>query len=75
MSPFIFIVLVIIGASFFSAGLLLLSVITASRSSARLAEKYPEIYGEDALAATYRRTKELQYQQQYKQTTTQITVR
>lgn len=75
MSPFVFIVLIIIGASFFSAGLLLLAVIMASRSSARLAEKYPEIYSEEALAATYQRAEELRYQQQHKPTSTHVGAR
>lgn len=72
MSTFVFIVLIIIGASFFSAGLLLLAVIMASRSSARLAEKYPEIYSEEALAAAYHRAEELRAQRQHNPTTTQV---
>ncbi|MCB0127051.1 MAG: hypothetical protein KDE58_32545 [Caldilineaceae bacterium] len=69
MSTFVFIVLIIIGASFLSAGLLVLAAIMASRSSAQLADKYPEIYSEEALAAAHRRAEELRYQQQHKPTT------
>lgn len=69
MSTFVFIVTLIIGASLLSAGLLVMAVIMASRSSARLAEKYPEIYSEEALIAAHRRAEELRYQQHITATT------
>ncbi|MCA9330859.1 hypothetical protein KC957_02330, partial [Candidatus Saccharibacteria bacterium] len=62
MSTFVFIVTLIIGASLLSAGLLVMAVIMASRSSAHLAEKYPEIYSEEALVAAHRRAEALRYQ-------------
>jgi len=55
MSLFVFIVLLTIGASFLAAGLIVSASMMASRSTARLADKYPEIYSEEALVDAYHR--------------------
>ncbi len=72
MSLFVFIVLIAIGASFLAAGLIMLASIMASHSTARLAEQYPEIYSEEALAATYHRVEALRLQQEGHPSSTQI---
>ena len=72
MSLFVFIVLIAIGASFLAAGLIICASVMASRSTARLAEQYPEIYSEEALAAAYHRAEALRLKQEGHPNTTQI---
>ncbi|MEZ4622174.1 MAG: hypothetical protein R2867_42625 [Caldilineaceae bacterium] len=55
MNTIVFIVLIAIGASLLCAALIIGAAIMSSRSTARLVDKYPEIYGEDAIAETQRR--------------------
>lgn len=74
MSLFVFIVLIVIGASFLAASLIMLASMMASRSTARLAEQYPEIYSEEALAAAYRRAEALRLKEEGHPNATQIAV-
>ncbi len=74
MSLFVFIVLITIGASFLAAVLIILASMMASRSTVRLAEQYPEIYSEEALAAAYQRAEALRHKQEGQPSATQIAV-
>lgn len=75
MSTIVFIVIVTFGASLLAAGLVILATIMTSRSTMRLAEQYPEIYSETALADAYRQATQLRLQreQERNRPTTQVT--
>jgi hypothetical protein len=74
MSTFGFIVLILIIASFFATGLVILAAVMASRSTARLAAQYPEIYNEEVLADAQRRAEALRAKNELKPTARQIAV-
>lgn len=47
MNMLVFIALIAFGASLLASGLIILSAMMSSRASKRLAEKYPELHGDD----------------------------
>ena len=73
MNTLLFIVLIIFGASLVAAAILVLAVIMSSRSTAKLAERYPEIYSDEALADAAKAAEESRQKENISLNTKQIT--